>query len=142
MLKINFYKDLNLHAMDKYIFIFLGGGAGSIMRYLVSGWSFRAFGSHFPYGTFTVNLLGSLLVGILWALSEDFLRLTPNARNFVFIGLLGGFTTFSTYTLETLNLIRGGEYLKATGNVLSINIFGLLMVLVGFAAARYLLKVR
>jgi fluoride exporter len=128
--------------MDKFIYIFIGGGVGTIMRYLVAGWSFKLFGTHFPFGTITVNVLGSFIIGVLWAVSEDFLRLTPNARSFLFIGLLGGFTTFSTYALETLNLVRGGEYLKATGNILSMNILGLVMVVAGFAAARYALRVR
>jgi fluoride exporter len=128
--------------MDKFIYIFIGGGVGTIMRYLVAGWSFKLFGTHFPFGTITVNVLGSFIIGALWAVSEDFLRLTPNARSFLFIGLLGGFTTFSTYALETLNLVRGGEYLKATGNILSMNILGLVMVVAGFAAARYVLRVR
>lgn len=128
--------------MDKYIYIFLGGGAGSVMRYLVSGWSFKLLGTHFPYGTLMVNLLGSFLVGALWALFEDSLRLTPVARNLLFIGFLGGFTTFSTYTLETLNLMRDGEYFKAMGNVLTVNILGLVLVFLGFVVARLILKLR
>lgn len=126
--------------MEKFIYIFLGGGAGSLMRYLVSGWSFNLFGTHFPYGTLTVNVTGSFLIGALWALSEDLLNFSPAVRSLLFIGFLGGFTTFSSYTLETLNLAREGEYLKAAGNILSNNFLGLAMVIAGFAVARLLIK--
>lgn len=126
--------------MDKFIYIFLGGGIGSVARYMISGWSYKWFGTGFPFGTLSVNIIGSFLIGALWAFSEDVVKLSPNGRNFLFVGFLGGFTTFSTYTLDTLNLIRGGEYSKATLNVLSMNIAGLILVIAGFILARYIMK--
>ncbi len=126
--------------MDKFIYIFVGGGIGSVIRYLLSGWLYKWIGTGFPFGTFSVNIIGSFLIGALWAFSEDFIKLSPNGRSFLFVGFLGGFTTFSTYTLETLNLIRGGEYSKAILNVISMNLAGLILVFAGFILARYILK--
>jgi fluoride exporter len=126
--------------MEKLFYIFIGGGIGSVLRYALATWSFRMYGPYFPIGTLSVNLLGSFIVGAAWAFFEESTSFTPAVRSFIFIGLLGGFTTFSTYTLETLNLLREGEYLKATGNVFLSNILGLMLVLAGFAFARFMVK--
>jgi CrcB protein len=86
-----------------------------------------------------VNVLGSLIIGLLWGIWET-ANISSHMRTFIFIGILGGFTTFSTYSLETLNLFREGEVKMAIVNILANNILGILMVFAGFFAARSLIN--
>lgn len=92
----------------------LGGFAGAIARYLLGGWVLHhTLSAKFPWGTFTVNLLGCLVIGLLSGLAEKFDWLSPSLRLFLLTGLLGGFTTFSAFGLETVFLLRRGEVLLA-----------------------------
>jgi len=124
----------------KLLSILIGGGIGSLLRYITSVFSYRILGSSFPWGTFAVNMIGAILIGFLWGISEKFI-ISPNTRAFVFVGVLGGFTTFSSYALESFNLFREGEMKIAIINVLAQNILGLALVLAGFIASKYLLKI-
>jgi len=91
------------------LFVGLGGALGSMARYLISGWVQAVVKSiNFPFGTLTVNLIGCFAIGFLAQLAETRGVFTSEARAFTFIGLLGGFTTFSSFGHETLNLARGG----------------------------------
>lgn len=104
------------------------------MRYLVSGWAQRLdLWNGFPVGTLAVNLLGSSLLGLLSGLSESRFVFSPTARLILFIGVLGGFTTYSTYTYETLALLREGEYGKAGANVMGTLLLCLAGAYLGFA---------
>ncbi len=104
--------------MGKLLLIGLGGFAGSIVRYWASGYVQQLSRSaEFPYGTLFVNLAGCLLIGAVSQLAETRGLLTPEARNFVFVGLLGGFTTYSTFGNETFNLLRAGDGLPALLNI-------------------------
>lgn len=94
-----------------------GGAAGAVLRFLMSGWIYSWLGRGFPYGTLVVNVIGSLLMGLLSVLLIERLSLGPEWRAAILIGLLGGFTTFSTFSIETLNLIESGEHAKALANV-------------------------
>jgi CrcB protein len=95
-----------------------GGAIGSVLRYLASGFVQRLdFWGSFPGGTLAVNLIGCTVLGLLGGLSDARYLFGPSARLFVFIGILGGFTTFSTFSYETLALIRAGEAAKAALNV-------------------------
>ena len=123
--------------MIKLLFLAAGGAIGTLSRYAVSGLAHRYFGSVFPFGTLLVNLLGSFAVGLLWGIFE-IASLSPASRSFVFIGILGGFTTFSSYSLETLNLLRDGQVKVALMNVLLNNFLGLALAFGGFALARML----
>jgi CrcB protein len=106
-----------------------GGFLGSALRFIVSGWTQRlAATGGFPYGTLVVNVLGCLLIGLLGGLAEYRQVLEPWQRLFLMIGILGGFTTFSTFAYETLALAQDAELLKAAVNTL-------LQVVVGFFAA-------
>lgn len=106
-----------LRSLD-LILIAAGGAIGSVLRYLASGYVHRLdFWGSFPAGTLAVNLIGCTVLGLLGGLSDSRYLFGPSARLFVFIGLLGGFTTFSTFSYETLALIRGGEAVKAALNV-------------------------
>ena len=92
--------------MSKILLVGFGGFVGAVLRYGISGWVQRWTGSvNFPYGTLAVNLLGCLVIGLLAGLAEDRGLFTPEARLFLFIGVLGAFTTFSTFGIETLNLL-------------------------------------
>ena len=104
--------------LSDLLFVGLGGMIGSIMRYLVSGWTHKILSSLlFPYGTLTVNVTGCLLIGILGGLSENKEFLSPQMRLFLFIGVLGGFTTFSTFGYETAALLRDREFLQGFLNI-------------------------
>ena len=107
----------------RLLLIALGGAIGSVSRYGLGGLVYRFFGSVFPWGTLAVNLIGSLIIGFLWAAFER-AAVGPNMRMFVFIGILGGFTTFSSYTLETFNLLHAGETRLAITNMVVSNIVG------------------
>ncbi|GMW06640.1 MAG: putative fluoride ion transporter CrcB [Nevskiales bacterium] len=112
-----------------------GGALGSASRYLLSGWVLHHTVSwRFPLGTFLVNVFGCLLIGVLAGLTvkEDFF--SPETRLFLFVGILGGFTTFSAFGLETFYLLRRAELLVAGGYVLLSIAVGLLALWLGFSA--------
>jgi len=107
----------------------LGGFCGSGLRFVISGWVQRMYHhSQFPVGTLTVNVLGCLLIGYLGGLAEQRQVLEPGVRLFLLVGVLGGFTTFSTFAYESLALAQDAEYFKTLLNVM-------LQVFVGFSAA-------
>ncbi|MCD4679914.1 MAG: fluoride efflux transporter CrcB [Bacteroidales bacterium] len=126
--------------MTKIILLLVGGAIGTLARYALSGLTRYHLDGTFPYGTLAVNLTGSLVIGLIWGLWET-TSISINIRTFMFIGILGGFTTFSTYALETINLFRSGEEKMAVINILANNILGLLLVFLGFIAAKGLLSI-
>jgi CrcB protein len=104
--------------VQSLLLVALGGAFGSISRYLLSGWVLHhTVGWKFPAGTFTVNVTGCLAAGVLAALAEREGWFSPQVRLLVFTGILGGFTTFSAFGLETVYLVRRGELLVAGANV-------------------------
>jgi len=111
-----------------------GGFLGALARYGLSGLVHR-FAPHatFPYGTLVVNLLGCLVIGVLAGLAESRQLFGPEFRTFVLIGILGGFTTFSTFGYETVAMIRDGEQLRAVANVGTHVMLGLALVWLGYA---------
>jgi CrcB protein len=118
------------------IFVALGGALGSVFRYLLGTWAQTASRSiDFPYGTLTVNLIGCFMIGMLAQLAEARGLFTSESRALVFVGILGGFTTFSSFGNETVNLLRDGETWNALANVGANVIFGLMLVWVGRTAA-------
>jgi CrcB protein len=104
--------------MMKYLLIAAGGALGSALRFAVQGWIHRLAGGSFPAGTLVVNVLGCLLVGLLSAMFAGPVFVRPEYRFGLLAGLLGGFTTFSTFGLETFNLTNAGQYRLAAANVL------------------------
>jgi len=121
------------------LYVALGGAVGSVSRYLLGTWAQAISNSiDFPYGTLTVNLIGCFVIGFLSQLAEGRGVFTPESRLLVFFGLLGGFTTFSSFGNDTINLLRDGEVLNALVNVGANVIVGLFLVWLGRAAAYWI----
>lgn len=121
------------------IFVALGGAFGSVLRYLLAAWTQSISRSiDFPYGTLAVNLIGCFVIGFLAELAESRGVFTPESRVFVFIGILGGFTTFSSFGNETINLLRDGESFNALANVGANVIVGLILVWLGRTVAYWI----
>ena len=121
--------------MASVFFVALGGAFGATLRYLLAGLVNRYFESAFPAGTLGVNLLGCLAVGLLWEpLAHT--ALSPHVRTFFLIGVLGAFTTFSAYGIESVNLMRAGELRMALLNLLLSNVLGIAFVLLGLGVSR------
>jgi CrcB protein len=93
------------------LLVALGGGIGSAIRYLVSGWFADRFGPGFPYGTFVINITGSFIIGFFLALAQERVSLSPYWRLFFAVGFVGGYTTFSTFEYESVRLLQDGELL-------------------------------
>ncbi|MBI5034607.1 MAG: fluoride efflux transporter CrcB [Chloroflexi bacterium] len=118
--------------MLNILLVGIGGFIGSIARYLASGYVQQITQSiGFPYGTLAVNLIGCFVIGVLAELADARGVFTTESRAFVFVGILGGFTTFSSFGNETMNLMRDGETLPAFANVSVHIILGLGMVWLG-----------
>lgn len=110
---------------------------GAVMRYLVGRGVFAATGAAwFPYGTLTVNIAGCLLIGLLAGFAEARQALSPETRAFLLVGLLGGFTTFSAFGLETVSLVRQGEIAAGLGNIALQLVLGLAAVWIGLTIAQ------
>lgn len=122
--------------MQRLLYIGLAGGAGTLLRYWLSQWLAQRFGETFPLGTLAVNLAGCFLAGLLFYLMFDRFPVSPTLRAVVLIGLLGGFTTFSSFGLQTFTLMRDGELGLALLNVAVSNVAGLLLVWVGYSVAK------
>jgi len=124
--------------MKEVAAIAVGGAFGSVLRYGMSNWVYLFAGRGFPYGTLAVNVLGCLLMGFLFVLFVD--RLSDNVvwRAGLLIGVLGGFTTFSSFSIETFNLIEQGDWFKAMGNVFGSVLLCLTATWLGALIARTL----
>lgn len=117
----------------------LGGFVGSSLRFMLSGWVHDAIPfAGFPYGTLVVNVTGCLLIGLLGGVSELRGAFDPAQRLFLFIGVLGGFTTFSTFAYETFSLAQDAQAARALANVLLQIILGFCGAWLGYAIARSL----
>ncbi|GAB4332352.1 MAG: fluoride efflux transporter CrcB [Calditrichia bacterium] len=112
---------------------------GAVSRYLVGGWIHQLVGRPwFPYGTLGVNMLGCFFIGLLSAMAESHHLFSPQVRLLVFVGFLGSFTTYSTFSLETFSLLRDTQYLNAFFNLAIHIIMGLLGVWLGLNIGKYM----
>lgn len=125
--------------MNKILFIFLGGGVGALLRYFISGYIQSLSNTIFPVGTLGVNLIGCFIIGVLFSLFEEVI-LSTDIKNMILIGIIGAFTTFSTYSLECINLIRDGEIKMGLLNIVLSNVGGIVLVFAGVLLARTLLN--
>jgi len=124
--------------MAQLLAIAAGGSVGAVMRFIVSTGIYSWLGRGFPYGTLVVNVIGSLLMGLLYELFLQRLSVSPEVRAVLLVGFLGAFTTFSTFSIETINLIEQGYLVKAIVNVLASVILCVLAAWVGLQIARQL----
>ena len=120
------------------IYIGIFGGLGCIARFLVSTWSYQFLGRSLPYGTLVVNVVGSFLLALLMTFSLRSALFTAELRVALSVGFLGGFTTFSTFSYETVRLLEEGSVWQAGANILLNAGLCLLFALLGMLAARYL----
>jgi CrcB protein len=130
--------------MLNYLWVGLGGALGSVARYWASGFVARHFGETFPLGTLVVNVTGSFLIGFFATLTDTDGRwlVAPSFRTFFMAGLCGGYTTFSSFSLQTLDLVRDGEWLHAGANAVLSFVLCLAAVWLGHVAAAALNAVK
>jgi CrcB protein len=117
--------------VERYLLVMVGGAIGSLLRYLVGAWVQGLLGPAFPWSTLFVNALGSLLIGAVVRLSLEG-ALSGEARLFLAMGLLGGFTTFSSFSYETLALLQDGEALAALAYALGSLLLGFFLAYLGY----------
>ena len=120
----------------EYVIIGVGGFLGANARYLVASWAAQRFGTTFPYGTFIINVTGSFFLGLFLALLQDRVAIHPHYRLFFAVGFLGAYTTFSTFSYESLRLLQEGNILLALINLFGSLAVGLLGVVLGFVLGR------
>jgi len=127
-----------------YLWVAIGGALGSMARYGISGFIAALSGGTFPYGTLTVNVTGAILIGFLATISGPDTRyfIPASGRLFMMTGVCGGYTTFSTFSLETANLMRDGQWAAALANIGFSVILCLVAIWVGHAGALVLNRVR
>ena len=127
-----------------YLAVAAGGALGTVLRYAISGLVAVRFGETFPWGTLIINVTGSFVIGFFATLTgPDGRFLVSGAiRQFVMVGICGGYTTFSSFSLQTLNLMRDGEWMYAGGNVVGSVVLCLAFVWLGAIAATALNQIR
>jgi CrcB protein len=124
--------------MDRLVWVCLGSALGGGARYLISLGALRLLGSSFPYGTLTVNVVGSFLVGLIMHVALETTLISPIARIFLATGVMGGLTTYSTFNYETLQLASEGDWHLAAVNVAATVLACLVAGALGLAAGRAL----
>jgi fluoride exporter len=122
--------------MLKYLVIGAGGFTGAIARFAVAAWIGQRWGRSFPLGTFAINVSGSFLIGLLMYLLTEKLMVNPQWRLFLVVGFLGAYTTFSTFEYETGKLVKDGEWILATLNVVGSVIAGFIALKTGEILAK------
>lgn len=122
--------------MRTIVGILIAGAIGALLRYAVDGAVSQRTSGAFPWGTFVINVTGSLLLGIIFVITTERMTIAPWLRTSITIGLLGAYTTFSTFSLETVRLLEDRVYLLALANIVGSIVVGLTAVAVGMALGR------
>jgi CrcB protein len=128
--------------VERFIYICLGGAIGTGLRYLTSGVAARWLGADFPYGTLIVNVVGSFLIGLIQQVGTASLLIPETTRLFLTVGIMGGLTTYSSFSYETVRLVEIGAWGQAWVNVLVTTALCLGVCLLGIAAGRLIVGVR
>ncbi|MGD8251168.1 MAG: fluoride efflux transporter CrcB [Desulfobacterales bacterium] len=128
--------------LTKLLLVMIGGSLGALCRYGVSLAAIRLFGAGLSWGTFTANMIGCFLIGVLFALADRWTALTPAVRLFLMTGFLGALTTFSTYALETVDAARSGRLAEAALTVAANNLGGIVLVMSGITVVQILYRGR
>jgi len=121
---------------QKLLLLAAAGAAGALARYGLAGLVQRGLGTAFPWATLVVNVAGCFLFGLVWAVGEERMAIGPGTRTILLVGFLGAFTTFSTFTFETSELLHDARYLAAAGNILGQVALGIVGLLGGIALGR------
>lgn len=119
-----------------WILIAVGGAAGAVSRYAVDTWVAERYGAAFPFGTLLINISGSFVLGLLFALAMERGVLSPEIRPPLIIGFLGAYTTFSTWMLQSWALVEQGALISAGMNIVGSVVLGLIAVVAGLAVGR------
>lgn len=130
--------------MQNYIWVAIGGALGTVGRYWCSGAAAQMFGETFPWGTFIINVAGSFVIGFFATLTGPDGRIYAGttARQFVMVGICGGYTTFSSFSLQTLNLLQDGELFRASANMVLSVLCCMIAVWAGYLLAFSLSSMR
>jgi CrcB protein len=123
----------------KYLYVLIGGGIGAVLRYISSQYFNSMFGSSFLFGTLFVNTIGALIIGFLFNLFQIY-SVQPELRLFIITGFLGGFTTFSTYSLETVQYLMNGNIKYGIINITLNNILCIIFVVLGMWICKLIIK--
>ena len=123
--------------MAEIILVFLGAGIGGVLRFVLGSLVYAFTGRNFPWGTLVINLTGSFIMGFLFVIiTQKFNDLAPYLTALVLVGVLGGYTTFSSFSIETLRLFQDGKIAYAFANVLVSTVSGILLAWLGFVIAQ------
>jgi CrcB protein len=121
--------------VNNFLIVFVGGGIGAILRYFINNISGNMFLSNsnygFPWGTFVANILGSFLIGLVVGLFDSSILNSEQLKLFIIVGILGGFTTFSSFSLETVNMLQAGYYMKSVIHISSSTILAIAFTILG-----------
>jgi len=117
--------------MEKVLAVAIGGAAGAVLRYITFLYFDKGHDHYFPWATLFINLVGSFLIGFLWGLFDK-MYVSPGIRLFIFVGLLGSFTTFSTFAFEVFNISRNGSVLQGLIYMIGTNIIGISLAAGGY----------
>ncbi|HYS15807.1 MAG TPA: fluoride efflux transporter CrcB [Candidatus Binatia bacterium] len=128
--------------MERLLLICLGGAIGTGLRYLTSGLAARWLGAEFPYGTLIVNVVGSFLIGLIQQIGVTTLLVPEATRLFLTVGIMGGLTTYSSFSYETVRLVEVGAWGQAGVNVLATTALCLVVCFLGIAVGRLVVGVR
>lgn len=128
--------------MERILLVALGGAIGSVLRYLTSILAAVWFGAEFPFGTLIVNLSGAFVIGLVQELGRETVLIPDAARIFLTTGMMGGLTTYSTFSYETVRLMEAGAWHQAWVNIFTTTVACLCLCVLGIACGRLLLSVR